>query len=92
MLSSEAVITQELLVKVIAAGHSRVPVYEGDNKQVRYGNAGGGSCRRAVAVAAAAVLLLEAGGHIMPHYAMLRGRHLCLLLRLCGCLCRPSWG
>lgn len=34
MLSSEAVINKPLLERVIAAGHSRVPVYEGDNKQV----------------------------------------------------------
>ena len=34
MLSSEAVIDKALLERVIAAGHSRVPVYGGDNKQV----------------------------------------------------------
>ena len=34
MLSSEAVIDQALLRDMIGAGHSRVPVYEGENKQV----------------------------------------------------------
>ena len=37
MLSGDAVINQELLARVLAAGHSRVPVYEGDNKQVGRG-------------------------------------------------------
>lgn len=34
-LSADAVIDKKLLEGVIAAGHSRVPVHEGDNKQVR---------------------------------------------------------
>lgn len=34
MLSADAVINLELLADVIASGHSRVPVYEGD-RQVR---------------------------------------------------------
>jgi hypothetical protein len=34
MLRSDAVIDAQLLSTVLSAGHSRVPVYEGDNKQV----------------------------------------------------------
>ena len=34
MLSTSAVINLELLHQIINAGHSRVPVYNGDNKQV----------------------------------------------------------
>lgn len=34
MLSGDAVVDKELLVTVIRAGHSRVPVHEGNNKQV----------------------------------------------------------
>lgn len=35
MLSSEAVIDSQLLATVLAAGHSRVPVHEGENRQAR---------------------------------------------------------
>lgn len=34
MLSSEALVDKGLLAMVLQAGHSRVPVYEGDSKQV----------------------------------------------------------
>jgi hypothetical protein len=37
MLSSEAVIDRAMVERVIAAGHSRVPVYEGQNKQAILG-------------------------------------------------------
>ncbi len=36
MLSSEAVIDRALVERVVSAGHSRVPVYEAENKQVHY--------------------------------------------------------
>ena len=41
MLSSDATISKELLAEVIAAGHSRMPVYEGTNKQAGLGRATG---------------------------------------------------
>lgn len=37
MVSNEAVIDRALVERVVAAGHSRLPVYEGENKQVRWG-------------------------------------------------------
>lgn len=35
MLSSEAEVNDALLLRILQRGHSRLPVYEGDNKEVR---------------------------------------------------------
>lgn len=35
MISSDAEVNDELLLKILQRGHSRLPVYEGNNKQVR---------------------------------------------------------
>jgi len=54
MLSSDAEVNDELLLRILERGHSRLPVYEGENKQVSTGdqqnNAGlvlmkGAACR-----------------------------------------------
>lgn len=34
MISSDAEVNDELLLKILQRGHSRLPVYEGNNKQV----------------------------------------------------------
>ncbi len=37
MISSDAEVNDELLLKILQRGHSRLPVYEGSNKQVGRG-------------------------------------------------------
>lgn len=36
MISSDAEVNDELLLKILQRGHSRLPVYEGNNKQARH--------------------------------------------------------